>query len=178
LGLRNDLHDRCVALSNDIATWLGDIHRPPDRARVAQNAIRELEGYFAETIAERRSHRQEDLLDLLLNPAEAIPMSDEELAAQCVMLLFAGLETTRNLIGNGLFTLLNNPDARCELIENENLMPSAIEELLRYESPLQGFVRGVRADIEVEGTQLRAGSSITFMIGAAHRDSREFPDPD
>ena len=103
LGLPEELHDRCVVLSNDIALWMGDLRRPPERARLAQCAIRELEGYFSQTIRERRGARKNDLLSLLLDAAdEAGVMTEEELYAQCVMLLFGGHETTRNLIGNGI----------------------------------------------------------------------------
>ncbi len=179
LGLPEELHDRCVVLSNDIALWMGDLRRPPERARLAQCAIRELEGYFSETIRERRGARKNDLLSLLLDAAdEAGVMTEEELYAQCVMLLFGGHETTRNLIGNGIHTLLKHPDAHLELRNDESLLPSAVEELLRYESPVQAFGRVVKADLAIDGTQLAAGSAITFMIGAAHRDPRQYHDPD
>jgi cytochrome P450 len=179
LGLPEQLHDRCVVLSNDIALWMGDLRRPPERARLAQQAIRELESYFAETIRERRGARKDDLLSLLLNAAdEAEAMTEEELYAQCVMLLFGGHETTRNLIGNGMYTLLKHPAAYAQLLDDESLLPGAIEELLRYESPIQAFGRVVKTDFELHGTQLPAGSAITFMIGAAHRDSRQYSDPD
>jgi cytochrome P450 len=179
LGLPEELHDRCVVLSNDIALWMGDLRRPPERARLAQQAIRELEGYFAQTIRERRGARKDDLLSLLLDATdEDNAMSEEELYAQCVMLLFGGHETTRNLIGNGIYTLLKHPEAYGQLLDDESLLPAAIEELLRYESPVQAFGRVVKTDLELHGTQLPAGSVITFMIGAAHRDSRQYSDPD
>jgi cytochrome P450 len=179
LGLPEELHDRCVVLSNDIALWMGDVRRPPERARLAQQAIRELEGYFAETIRKRRGERRDDLLSILLDAADdADVMTEEELYAQCVMLLFGGHETTRNLIGNGIYTLLKHPDFYAELRNDERLLPSAVEELLRYESPVQAFGRVVKADLEIDGTRLPAGSAITFMIGAAHRDSRQYSDPD
>jgi hypothetical protein len=94
------------------------------------------------------------------------------------MLLFAGHETTRNLIGNGISTLLKHPDTMSELRNDDSLWPAALEELLRYESPVQAFGRTVKADLEIEGMHLPAGSSIGFMIGAAHRDPRQFEDPD
>jgi len=179
LGVPEELHDRCIVLSNDIALWMGDLRRSPERARLAQAAIRELEGYFAQTMQEGRGARTGDLLSLLMDAAdESGVMSEEELYAQCVMLLFAGHETTRNLIGNGMYTLLTHPDAHAELRDNQKLLPSAIEELLRYESPVQAFGRVVKADLEIEGERLLAGSAITFMIGAAHRDPRQFTDPD
>jgi cytochrome P450 len=94
------------------------------------------------------------------------------------MLLFAGHETTRNLIGNGMYTLLRHPNAYQELRQDEALWPTAIDELLRYESPVQGFGRSLKTDLAVEGIHLPAGSSVLFMIGAAHRDPRQYSDPD
>src|ERR1700737_5324278 len=93
------------------------------------------------------------------------------------MLLFGGHETTRNLIGNGIYTLLQHPDILSELRNDEGLWPAAVEELLRYESPVQAFGRSVRTDVEIAGTHLHAGSSIAFMIGAAHRDPRQYFEP-
>jgi cytochrome P450 len=84
----------------------------------------------------------------------------------------------RNLIGNGLYTLLKHPDVHAEIRNDERLTPAAIEELLRYESPIQAFGRMVKSDLEVDGVQVPVGSGITFMIGAAHRDPRQYPDPD
>jgi cytochrome P450 len=179
LGVPEELHDRCVVLSNDIAVWIGDFRRPPESARVAQQAVLELEGYFASTVRERRRAPKDDLLGLLMSAGEAAGgLSEEDLLAQCVMLLFAGHETTRNLIGNGIFTLLRNPDALGELRRDDALWSAAVEELLRYESPVQGFGRGVTADLEIDGRHLPAGSSIVFMVGAAHRDARQYTDPD
>jgi cytochrome P450 len=178
MGLPAELHDRCVVLSNDIALWMGDLRRPPERARLAQQAIRELESYFASTIRERRSAPKQDLLSILMDATDHEELTDEDLLAQCVMLLFAGHETTRNLIGNGLYTLLKHPDTYREIRADASLLPAAIEELLRYESPVQAFGRVVKADLEVGGMHVPAGSAITFMIGAAHRDPRQYSDPD
>lgn len=179
LGLPEELHDRCVVLSNDIAVWFGDVRRPPESARAAQRAIRELEGYFANTIRERRGACKDDLLGLLMDADENSGGLDQaDLLAQCVMLLFGGHETTRNLIGNGVLTLLQHPEELRELRGNEGLWQAAVEELLRFESPVQAFSRGVAAEMEIDGTALPPGSSVAFMIGAAHRDPRQFSDPD
>jgi len=179
LGVAEDLHERCVVLSNDIAVWFGDPRRSPESARAAQRAIRELEGYFAAIIRERRSTPRDDLLGILVDAAAgSAALTDEDLVAQCVMLLFAGHETTRNLIGNGMYTLLRHPDAYQELRDDEARWNTAIEELLRYETPVQGFGRSLKTDLAFEGTHLPAGSAILFMIGAAHRDPRQYSDPD
>jgi cytochrome P450 len=178
LGLPRETHERCVTLSDDIAGWFGNLRRPPDLARVAQTAIRELETLFSQTIRDRRGQRGDDLLSLLVDAAESSQlMSHEELLAQCVMLLFGGHETTRNLIGNGLYSLLAHPEVCDQLRGDETLLPAAVEELLRYESPVQAFGRVVTADLEFEGVTVPAGGLITFFLGAAHRDPRRFADP-
>ena len=94
------------------------------------------------------------------------------------MLLFGGHETTRNLIGNGLYTLLRHPARAADLREHPELMRSAVEELLRYESPVQYTGRMVLEDFEFCGVQARRGQEIIFMLGAANRDARQFKDPD
>jgi cytochrome P450 len=180
LGLPQSLYGRCVTLSNDIAAWLGNIARPAERARPAQAAILELTSYFEAAIAQRGSTRGDDLLSLLLNIKDdaGSAMTLEDLYAQCVMLLFAGHETTRNLIGNGLYTFLTQPEAMSDIQAEPQLMRSAVEEILRYESPVQAFARVALSDIEVDGVRLQAGASLTFVIGAAHRDPAQFPEPD
>jgi len=179
LGVPRELHDRCVVLSNDVAVWMGDPRRPADKARVAQQAVRELAGYFAVTIRDRGTARRDDLLAVLMDAAEgAGGLDHEDLLAQCVMLLFGGHETTRNLIGNGLYTLCRHPDALRELRNDERLVPAAVEELLRYETPVQFTGRGTKSDLEIHGTQLPAGSSILFMLGASNRDPRQYADPE
>jgi cytochrome P450 len=158
LGMPEELHDRCVVLSNDIALWFGNPRRSPESARLAQQAIRELESYFAAIIRDRRGVHQDDLLGILMNAAQdADVLTEKDLNAQCVMLLFAGHETTRNLIGNGIYTLLKHPDIYSELRNDATLWQAAVEELLRYESPVQGTGRTVKADFEIGGTHLPVG---------------------
>jgi cytochrome P450 len=179
LGLPQGLRRRCTELSNDIANWFGNVLRTPERARVAQDAIAELEGYFAELVRERRRQPREDLLSLMIEGTEhGERLSDEDVYAQCVMLLFAGHETTRHLIGNAMFTLLSHPRTLAEVHSHPQLVPNAVEELLRFESPIQAIPRGVKADIDFDGELIPAGSSLVFMIGAAQRDPRQYEEPD
>jgi cytochrome P450 len=179
LGLPQELRQRCTELTNDLANWFGNVLRTPERARVAQTAIVELEGYFAALIRERRRRRKDDLLGLMIDAADhAKSLSAEELYAQCVMMLFAGHETTRHLIGNGMNTLLSHPRTLAEVHSHPELVPNAVEELLRFESPVQAIPRGVKADIDFDGQVIPAGSSLVFMIGAAQRDPRQYDEPD
>jgi pimeloyl-[acyl-carrier protein] synthase len=179
LGLPPRLYDRCIALSTDIANWLGNLRRTADDARRASAAVAELTGYFADVIREREGAQQEDLLHLLLSIAATEPgITVEDVHSQCVLLLVAGHETTRNLIGNGMYTLLTHPEALDEVRAQPEIMPAVVEEILRFESPVQAFGRFAATDMEIDGVALPAGSSLTLVIGAAHRDSHHFENPD
>jgi cytochrome P450 len=182
LGIPAALHDRCVVLTNDLATWFGSVARSPELARVAQPAIQELVDIFRTVIAGRRSSRatlSADLLDLLLKIAdEDQRITDDELHAQCVMLLFGGHETTRHWIGNAIHTLLEHPEALAELQANPALIRGAMEEVLRYESPVRFVTRVATSDIEVEGVTAPKGYTLVFSIASAHRDPAQFADPD
>ena len=178
LGLPESLYDRCVALSTDIATWLGQLRRNAEDSGRARDAVMELIGYFEAAIRERGGGQQ-DLLHLLLEMVQSEQGTTlDDLYAQCVLLLVAGHETTRNLIGNGVYTLLTHPQSLGELREDPKLISSAVEEVLRFESPVQAFGRATRTDLEIEGAHVAAGSSIYVVIGAAHRDPSQFSDPE
>ena len=106
-------------------------------------------------------------------------MTEEELLGTCVLLLVAGHETTVNLFGNGLLTLLRNPDQFALLKERPELLPSAVEEMLRYESPVQrGTFRVAIAPVEIGSTTLGPGDQVSAVLGAANRDPDQFPDAD
>jgi cytochrome P450 len=179
LGLPGELNQRCVQLTNDIAAWFGTFPRRPDLARVAQAAIAELEIHFTDMIRERGSDPGEDLFGLLLDTARRDEaMTDDDLKAQCVMMLFAGHETTRHLIGNSLWTLMSHPAVLADVQASPALLPNTIEEVLRFESPIQAISRSVTGDIRLDDQIIAAGSSLLFMLGAAQRDPRQFEDPD
>src|SRR6202041_2836403 len=95
----------------------------------------------------------------LFRSEEGEVLTEEELYAQCIALLFAGHETTRNLIGNGMYTLLKNPEATAELRENPEIIRSAVEEILRYESPVQFTAPVLQENVEICGPHKRKGSS-------------------
>jgi len=180
LGVPESLRARMVVLSTEVATWFGNPRKTPASSAVAQTAIRELVAHFADITRSHRAQAGDDLLSLLLeiSATDEVGMSDAELYAQCVMLLFAGHETTRNLIGNGLYTLLTHPAELEQLRKDASLVRGVVEETLRYESPVQATSRAVTQAIEIDGITLPAGSSLAFMIGAAHRDERQYADPD
>jgi cytochrome P450 len=133
---------------------------------------------FETIVRERMGKSEGDLLDLMLEIARQAQLTPEELHAQCVLLLIAGHETTRNLIGNGIYTLLRHPEVLAEVRASESAVRAAVEEVLRYESPVQAYGRGTTEDIEYGGVRIPAGSAVFFIIAAAHRDPRHVSDPD
>ncbi|MGA8189094.1 MAG: cytochrome P450, partial [Candidatus Sulfotelmatobacter sp.] len=138
LGVPQALHGTFVNASRAIAVFRGNPNRTVEEARAAQDALIELTEFFRKTVAERRRNKGSDLISLLIDiEEEGEVLTEEELYAQCIALLFAGHETTRNLIGNGMYTLLQHPQETAELRERPEMIRSAVEELLRYESPVQ-----------------------------------------
>jgi len=130
-------------------------------------------------VVERRKERQADLISTLLAAEEdGEPVSEQEIVDFCVLLLMAGHETTMNLIGNMILCLDEYPSAREEIWENPSLVPSVIEEVLRFRSVLQRGSRRVTRDTELGGTPLKAGYSLFYWTGSANRDEEYFPDPD
>ena len=117
-------------------------------------------------------------MGVLYGTYEGDKLSHEELLGTLVLLLVAGNETTRNLIGNGMRALLKNPEQLQRLRDNPHLLDSAINELLRYDSPVQLDGRLVHNDVEVAGHHIRAGQRVLCAIGAANRDPAVFKDPD
>jgi cytochrome P450 len=179
LGISQDMHDAFVDWSRAIALFRGSPDRTVELAQAAQDALIQLTDYFRKTVAERRRNKGSDLISLLIDIEEdGEALTEEELYAQCIALLFAGHETTRNLIGNGIYTLLKHPEETLELRENPAIIRSAVEELLRYESPVQFTARVLKEDIEVCGQHIPKRWSILCMLGAANRDPKQFKDPD
>jgi cytochrome P450 len=179
LGIPQDLHDTFVAWSRAIAVFRGSPNRSVEQARAAQDALIELTEFFRVTVAERRRNKGNDLISLLIDiEEEGEVLTEEELYAQCIALLFAGHETTRNLIGNGMYTLLKHPQEAAELRETPDMIRPAVEEILRYESPVQFTARVLKEDIELCGQPIRKGWTILCMLGAANRDPKKFKEPD
>jgi hypothetical protein len=179
LGISHAMHDRIIEWTDAVAVILGTPNRTVEQTRAAQNAVLNLTEFFREAVADRRKRRGQDLISLLLDIEEdGEVLTEEELYAQCVLLIGAGHETTRNLIGNGMYTLLRNPEAMAELRENPQNIRSAVEELLRYESPVQFTSRTVKEEIEICAVRLRQGELVVFVNAAANRDPLHFKDPD
>jgi cytochrome P450 len=130
-------------------------------------------------MSERRRSPRDDLLSSLIVAEDAGQrLSEDELLATCVLLLIAGHETTANLIGNGVLALLRHPDQLSKLRSDPSMMSSAVEELVRYDSPIQATARTTLTDIEVAGKQLGRGERLVLLLGSANHDPRRFDAPD
>lgn len=142
-----------------------------------QEAADAMVEYFAALLHARRRQPQQDLISGLIQARDADDrLSEQELVGTCILLLIAGHETTVNLLGNGLLTLLRHPAQLALLQANPELLPTAIEEMLRFESPVQrATFRVVAEDFEVGGATLRKGQELTTYLGAANRDPAQFP---
>lgn len=164
--------------------WSGQLTRALDTGDAEElatgiPAAEELTAYMAALIAARRAEPREDLISAMLaDSAGDDALSDEELLANCVFLLWAGHETTKNLIGNGALSLIRNPGEFARLAGDPGLMESAVDEFLRYESPIQKIGRWTRTEVEVGGRTISAGCYVVSIFGAANRDPAQFPDPD
>jgi cytochrome P450 len=179
LGIPDEFRDKFADWSRAIAVFRGNPNRTVDEARSAQDALIQLTEFFRKTVAERRRNKGNDLISLLIDiEEEGEVLTEEELYAQCIALLFAGHETTRNLIGNGMYTLLKNPEQTAELRQNPAMIRSAVEELLRYESPVQFTARVLKEDMVICGQEIRKGWTVQCMLGAANRDPKQFDEPD
>jgi cytochrome P450 len=181
LGVPVKDHERFKAWGLDIARGLDAIMLPPD-SPVGQRSIsgrRALAEYFRELIAERRAAPRDDMLSALIAAEEAgDKLNEEELLATCILLLVAGHETTVNLIGNGTLALLRHPAELRKLRDDPGLIGTAVEELLRFDGPVQRTARIPSEDVTIGGQTIGKGEMVMPFLGAADRDPTQFPDPD
>jgi cytochrome P450 StaP len=177
LDNRQQLHDWSKAILAGMN--LRQLDEAPRLLAEATRAVQEFSAHIRDVIAEKRSHPDEHLISKLIAAAGAgDQLSDREVVATCIMLFFAGHETTVNLIGNGLLALLKNPDQLALLRQRPELINSAVEELARYDSSGQMTFRFATEDVELRGKRIGRGEPIAVVIGAANRDPNAFNDPD
>ena len=177
LGVPTEDLDRFKAWSNLISLSIEPI-LDDENIKRARQARLELEAYFEDIIAQRRRKPQADLISDLVAAEEAGDrLTHEELVTTLILLLVAGNETTRNLIGNGMLALLRNPDQFQRLHRQPDLLDLAIHEFLRYDPPVQTDRRIALEDVEIRNQRIRAGQSVFSLIGAANRDPAVFSDP-
>jgi cytochrome P450 len=141
--------------------------------------VEAMTAYFRARLHEQARQPRQGVINALMSAEiNGDRLSEEEVIANSIITMTGGQETTTNLIGNGLLTLLRNPGELARLRADPALMPSAIEELLRYESPIQYITRLAPADVELGGKLIRKRQAVIALMGAANRDPEEFPDPD
>jgi cytochrome P450 len=169
----------------DFKRWSDEVvlgtSRPTEeavRARVRESGAA-LRAYFEKLIERRRTDPGEDVITALVRAEEEHDMlSAAEILALAVLLLLAGNETTTNLIGNAVRNLLSHPGELAKVRADRTLVPSLVEEVLRYEGPVQLIPRVTAREVELEGGRIPAGATVFLLLGSANRDERKFPEPD
>jgi pimeloyl-[acyl-carrier protein] synthase len=164
--------------SQDFAEVLGNFQHNPDRVSKLLKTTEDMTSYFRSAMR-KENLRPDGLVSSLMNAEIAGDrLTEDEVIANSIITMVGGQETTPNLIGNGVLALLRNPDQLEKLRANLSLIPSAVEELLRYESPSQQTARLAPEDTELGGKQIRKGQVVRAVMAAANRDPERFPDPD
>ena len=165
--------------SDLLAAYLGGAVGTQDNFGEARAGVVQLVDYFRVLLRQRQKTRGDDLMSLMLDAQDgADRLSPDEVVANCVLLLFAGHETTTNLLGNGLFHLLRHPDQMVLLARSPAALPAAVEEFLRYDGPVPATIKVATDDVEWHGRSIRRGDMVLPFMSAANRDPRQFPEPD
>ena len=179
LGVPVDDYQQLKAWSQDFAEMLGNFQHNAERAPRILASVLEMADYFRSAMREQRLDPRDGLVSSLMNAEiQGDRLSEEEVIANCIVTMVGGQETTTNLIGNGVLALLRNPDQLETLRCNFSLIPSAVEELLRYESPSQHTARLAPEDTILGGRRIRKRQAVIAVMAAGNRDPERFPDPD
>jgi cytochrome P450 len=165
--------------SDRLAAYLGGSVAEPDNFTEASAGVAQLVDYFRSLLRDRERRGRDDLMSHMLRAElDGDRLSRDEVVANCVLLLFAGHETTTNLLGNGLFHLLRHPAALAIVRGDPRRTPAAVEELLRYDGPVPATVKIATEDVEWHGRAIRRGDMVLPFMASANRDPRQFPEPD
>lgn len=179
LGVPRDMLAEVKAWSDDMAVFIGGSRNAADKYARAADGCKKMAAYFRALIAARIADPQPGFLqDLILARDEGDQLSEDELVATCILILFAGHETTTNLIGNAALLLLRHPEQLALLRADPDLIDSAIEEVLRFDGPTNALVRVVARGHTLEGRQMREGDRVFVMVNSANRDPRAFAEPE
>jgi cytochrome P450 len=158
---------------------LGNFQHHPDRVAQIVRSLEEMKSYVAQKMEEERKCAGEGLIHSLMTSRDnGQGLSDDEVIANVIITLIGGHETTTNLIASGFLTLLGRPESFEQLRTHPEIGASAVEELLRFESPVQHTARIAPADMQLGGKNIRKGSRVVAVLAAANRDPARFPDPD
>jgi len=179
LGVPTSDWQQLTAWSADFAQVLGNFQHNPDRAPRVIKSLQEMSAYFRDAIKEQRKNPRDGLIHAYLTAEiDGDRFTEDEVVANTIVTMVGGQETTTNLIGNGVLTLLRHPDQLERLKQDISLIPAAVEELLRYESPSQHTARLAPDDVVLGGKTIRKRQAVIAVMGAANRDPERFPDPD
>ena len=179
LGVPVEDHEQLKIWSADFAELLGNFQHNPDRIPRVLRSLEEMTAYFRSALVQQRLTPREGLVHSLATAeVDGDRLSDEEVIANCIVTMVGGQETTTNLLGNGLLALVRNQGQLDKLRADPSLLPSAVEELLRYESPSQQTARLAPRDTELGGKLIRKRQAVIAVMAAANRDPERFPEPD
>lgn len=179
LGVPLEDHRQLKAWSADFAEMLGNFQHNPDRVGRVLRSLTDMSAYFRDAIrAQEHTPRDGLIRSLMLAEIDGQRLSEEEIVANIIVTMVGGQETTTNLIGNGLLTLLRQPDKLAQLRDDPSIIKPAIEELLRHESPSQHTARIAPADTMMGGRLIKKGAAVMAVMAAGNRDPERFPDPD
>ena len=170
---RHEIRPRATDLAKAFGTYVGDADR-----RAADAAVVWLRNYVALLLDERRKHPGDDLLSQMLAGKGSDRLTPDEIVDNVVFMFFAGFETTMNVIATGCATFLQYPDAIARLRADASLMPTAVEEVLRYDAPIQSVTRLVLQPIQIGGQTIRPGRALVLILGSANHDERHFNRPE
>jgi cytochrome P450 len=181
LGVPEEDRHRLKTWSADFAEMLGNFQHNPEHAPRMLRTVQDMTTYFRDTIRamQKQDHPREGLVHSLMTAeVNGDRLTEEEVIATSIVTMVGGLETTTNLIGNGVLTLLRHPAELKRLQQDSSLVPAAVEEMLRYESPSQHTGRLAPQDVNLGGKTIRQGQAVMAVMAAANRDPARFPDPD
>lgn len=180
IGVPEDDQDQFFEYSRATIRLIDPVPMTRDELDLANASTQAIDAYFRDMLERRRRDPKDDLLTRLVQSREAGEcLSPDELTANIGLLFIAGHETTANLIGNGLFALLRNPEQwRMLIADPAKMLPNAVEELLRFDCPVQMTGRTTNEDVEISGVVIPAGQSVAMFLGAACRDPAVYDDPD
>jgi cytochrome P450 len=179
LGVPLEDHRQLKAWSATFAEMLGNFQHNPDRVRDVLKCVADMTGYFRDAVREQERNPHDGLIRSLMDAeVDGQRLSEDEVIANTIVTMVGGQETTTNLIGNGILTLTRQPDKMAQLRAHPEIIESAVEELLRYETPSQHTARIVKQDTEIGGKLMKKGEAVMAVMAAGNRDPERFPNPD
>jgi pimeloyl-[acyl-carrier protein] synthase len=179
LGVPVADHGQLKDWSADFAEMLGNLQQNSGQAPRILRSMEEMTLYFRAAVREKEKHPTEGLISSLISAeAGGTRLTEDEVVANSILTMIGGQETTTNLIGNGILLLLRRPNEMARLTQDLTLIPSAVEEFLRYDSPVQHTARIAPDEVMLGGKQIRKGQTVIPVLAAANRDPGRFPDPD